>query len=151
MSVSVLGQNIQKIRKSKQMSALALSKEAGVGTSTISEIESGVRQSLQSRTIKKIANALDVNTDKLFEFELHEEYIVEDLEDVLTMIFSSDELSLENTILSIGEKDLLRKGFSEKISELILLRNLFKCNSQNISEMTSANELIEYRNKILHR
>ncbi len=60
MNVSILGKNIKRIRELKGISAYRLAKDAHVGASTISEIESGIRQSLNSVSMRKIAEALDV-------------------------------------------------------------------------------------------
>lgn len=61
-NVSELGKNIKKLRKNKGFSSYKLAKNANVGISTISQIESGNRQSLNSNTIEKIATALEVST-----------------------------------------------------------------------------------------
>ncbi|KEI10549.1 XRE family transcriptional regulator [Clostridium sp. K25] len=102
--VSILGQNIKKLRKEKGLSAYKLSKIAEIGTTTISEIENGKRQSLNSTTIGKIANALNITTDKLMSIEENKEYIVTDIEQTFKVILSSDELLLDDIELSNSEK-----------------------------------------------
>ncbi|EJO5349354.1 helix-turn-helix transcriptional regulator [Clostridium botulinum] len=102
--ISILGQNIKKIRTEKGLSAYKLSKLAKVGTTTISEIESGKRQSLNSTTIEKIANALNISTDKLMDVEENKEYIVTDIEQTIKLILTSDELVLDDINLSDNEK-----------------------------------------------
>ncbi len=102
--ISILGQNIKKIRTEKGLSAYKLSKLAKVGTTTISEIESGKRQSLNSTTIEKIANALNISTDKLMDVEENKEYIVTDIEQTIKLILTSDELVLDDIKLSDNEK-----------------------------------------------
>ncbi|HCL4479994.1 TPA: helix-turn-helix domain-containing protein [Clostridium botulinum] len=64
-NISELGKNIKKLRKNKGFSSYKLAKNANVGISTISQIESGNRQSLNSNTIEKIATALEVSTGML--------------------------------------------------------------------------------------
>ncbi|ACO84473.1 helix-turn-helix domain-containing protein [Clostridium botulinum] len=102
--ISILGENIKKIRTEKGLSAYKLSKLAKVGTTTISEIESGKRQSLNSTTIEKIANALNISTDKLMDVEENKEYIVTDIEQTIKLILTSDELVLDDIKLSDNEK-----------------------------------------------
>ncbi|HBJ2608683.1 helix-turn-helix transcriptional regulator [Clostridium botulinum] len=102
--ISILGQNIKKIRTEKGLSAYKLSKLAKVGTTTISEIESGKRQSLNSTTIEKIANALNISTDKLMDVEENKEYIVTDIEQTAKLILTSDELVLDDIKLNDNEK-----------------------------------------------
>lgn len=102
--ISILGQNIKKIRTEQGLSAYKLSKIAKVGTTTISEIENGKRQSLNSTTIEKIATALNITTDKLMNIEENKEYIVTDIEQTFKIILSSDELILDDIELSNNEK-----------------------------------------------
>lgn len=105
MSISILGVNIKKIREEKNVSAAELAKSAGVGASTISQIESGKRQSLQTTTVEKISNALGVSTDELFGLEIGKEYIVSDLEETLYVILSSEEISLDGKEMTKEEKN----------------------------------------------
>ncbi|WP_045905935.1 helix-turn-helix domain-containing protein [Clostridium botulinum] len=102
--ISILGQNIKKIRTEKGLSAYKLSKLAKVGTTTISEIENGKRQSLNSTTIEKIANALNISTDKLMDVEENKEYVVTDIEQTIKLVLSSDELVLDDIKLNETEK-----------------------------------------------
>ncbi|MBY6898767.1 helix-turn-helix domain-containing protein [Clostridium botulinum] len=102
--ISILGQNLKKIRTEKGLSAYKLSKLARVGTTTISEIENGKRQSLNSTTIEKIANALNISTDRLMDVEENKEYIVTDIEQTIKLILTSDELVLDDIKLSDNEK-----------------------------------------------
>ncbi|HDK7165885.1 TPA: helix-turn-helix transcriptional regulator [Clostridium botulinum] len=102
--ISILGQNIKKIRTEKGLSAYKLSKLAKVGTTTISEIENGKRQSLNSTTIEKIANTLNISTDKLMDVEENKEYVVTDIEQTINLILSSDELVLDDIKLNKTEK-----------------------------------------------
>ncbi|SHJ53916.1 Transcriptional regulator, contains XRE-family HTH domain [Clostridium cavendishii DSM 21758] len=98
--ISILGQNIKKIRESKGVSAYRLSKDANVGNATISQIESGKRQTLNADTLEKIANALNVSTNELFSLEEGQKYIVTDIEETMNLIFSSEGLTLDNIELS---------------------------------------------------
>ncbi|MBZ9693335.1 helix-turn-helix domain-containing protein [Clostridium sp. M14] len=63
--ISILGQNIKRIRINRGIKTTQLSKRAKVGISTISQIESGSRQSLKSDTLNKIVEALNVSVEDL--------------------------------------------------------------------------------------
>ena len=110
MSISILGMNIKRIREEKGLSAYKLAKEAGVGGSTISQIESGKRQSLNSATIEKIALVLNVDANQLLSMENNVEYTINDIEQAVSMILTSEELVLDNMSLSQEEKILLEKN-----------------------------------------
>lgn len=104
MDVSVLGINIKKIRDQQGLSAYKLSKLAKVGGATISEIESGIRQSLNSSTVEKIAKVLGVTTDSLYSAENEMEYIVKDIEQAIHFILYSEELILDDLEMNEDEK-----------------------------------------------
>ncbi|MCX7884274.1 MAG: helix-turn-helix domain-containing protein [Caloramator sp.] len=112
MPISILGQNIKKIREEKGISAYKLSKIAGVGISTISEIENGKRQSLNSSTIEKVANALNVSVDDLLLTEDNKEYPAIDIFQTINTILTSDELLLDDIPLSKTEKSQIKKGIN---------------------------------------
>jgi HTH-type transcriptional regulator, competence development regulator len=104
MNISVLGSNIKRIRELKGISAYKLAKAAGIGASTISQIETGNRQSLTSKTIEKIAAVLDITPNELLEMETGREYVVSDLLDTFEAILSSDEVTIDNIEMTEFEK-----------------------------------------------
>ncbi len=112
MSVSILGLNIKKIRTEKGISAFKLSKLAHIGASTVSEIESGKRFSLNSNTIEKIAGALDVTIDALMTPEENTEYIVKDLEQTMATILSIKDLMLDGTEITHIEKEQIKRNLA---------------------------------------
>ena len=57
---------IRELRTEKKLSQEALARLCGVSRITISGLESGRIQDTTSRTLKKIAEALDTSVDKLF-------------------------------------------------------------------------------------
>lgn len=126
MDISILGSNIRKLRDEKKLSAYKLAKLASVGAATISEIESGVRQSLNSSTIEKIALALEVKTDDLFAMENDTEYIVNDIDDTIEVIMASDELTLDDSPLTIVEKKQLKLLLKNAIEVIRLQRESLK-------------------------
>ena len=105
MNISILGINIKRIREEKGISAYKLAKDAGVGASTISQIETGKRQSLNSATVEKVANVLNVSTDELMSTEEEIEYVVYDIEQTIAVILSSDELVLDDVEMTREEKE----------------------------------------------
>ncbi|MDU4326726.1 MAG: helix-turn-helix transcriptional regulator [Clostridium celatum] len=150
MNISIVGQNIKRIRESRGLSAYKLAKLAQVGNTTISEIESGKRQNIKSDTLDKIAAALNVTTDDLLKVENSEEYIVQDIEDALDFLLSSDELTLKGENLTLAEKDLLMVTINEKIDEIIMLRNLFKTSGVDSNKLKTSKDLMYIRNRIIH-
>ncbi|MBU3107183.1 helix-turn-helix domain-containing protein [Clostridium gasigenes] len=119
MNISVLGENIKRLREAKGINPFRLSKLAGVGTATVAEIESGVRQSLRSDTIQKIASALEVSEQKLFEVE--GEYIVSDLLDVVDFIFEDEDIKINDISLTPIQAEAIKnelmltiKNFAKK-------------------------------------
>lgn len=121
VNISILGLNIKRIREEKGISAYKLAKEAEVGASTISQIESGKRQSLNTSTIEKIANVLEVSTDELLSTEPNTEYIIADIEQTIRLVLSSDELVLDDIEMTNKEKEQFLVG-TNAILEIIRLQ-----------------------------
>ncbi|PJI06601.1 MULTISPECIES: helix-turn-helix domain-containing protein [Clostridium] len=130
MEVSILGKNIKNIREKKGMNAYTLSKKAHVGASTISEIESGIRQNLNSSTVMKVANALGVSFDYLYKAETNTEYVIEDIEDALEMVLNSEELKLDDTKLNDNEQQQLKIAITSAL-------NIIRFNRKNVEERTN--------------
>lgn len=63
--MSTVGENLKKLRKAKKLTLKQLSIVSGVGQSTISDIEVGKAKNPKIETLNKLADALDVNLDKL--------------------------------------------------------------------------------------
>jgi len=61
----MLSENIKKSRKEKGLSQDKLAKLADVTLTTLVKIESGVNDNPTIRTLKKIADALDVSIDEI--------------------------------------------------------------------------------------
>ncbi len=61
------GERVRKLREQKKISQLTLAQKAKLDLTTINEIENGNRDPML-KTIWKIANALNVKLDKLFDF-----------------------------------------------------------------------------------
>lgn len=62
---SIIGKNIKKLRKQRDLSQDRLSKLADISHNTIIKIESGAIQSPTMNTAQKIAKALGVSLDDL--------------------------------------------------------------------------------------
>nr|WP_278678625.1 helix-turn-helix transcriptional regulator [Clostridium paraputrificum] len=106
--ISVLGENIKKIRLERNFTIQQLSELANVGKATISQIENGNRRSLRSETVEKIAYALNVTTDDLFSSKTDKEYIVSDLLETVDFILQDDEIAIDNIALNQNEKAQFR-------------------------------------------
>lgn len=72
--MSKLGKRIKELRKANNMTIKELSNEAGVGQSTISEIETGIAKNPKSETLSKLADALNVTVDSLLAEKWDDEY-----------------------------------------------------------------------------
>lgn len=113
--ISILGENIKRIREGKNLTGYKLSQISGVSKATLSQIENGDRQNLSSATLAKLAEALEVTAqDLLFEKDKNE-YIALDIEESIQILLSSDELSLDGKELTQTEKSTI---------ELYLLKSL---------------------------
>ncbi len=61
----MLSQTIKELRKKHKISQEELAKQAGITYSTLIKIESGANDNPTIKTMKKIADALDVSLDQL--------------------------------------------------------------------------------------
>ena len=61
----MLAQIIKELRKKHKISQEELAKQAGITYSTLIKIESGANDNPTIKTMKKIADALDVSLDEL--------------------------------------------------------------------------------------
>lgn len=116
--ISILGQNIKRIRQSKNISAALLSKLAGVGAATISQIESGKRQTLQGDTINKIAAAFNVSVNELLGEDGMINFETNDLCDILSIILNGNFLELDGSTMTYEEKLLLQTNMTMFISAI---------------------------------
>lgn len=118
--ISILGQNIKRVRESKKISAYKLAQISGVGNSTISQIESGKRQTLNVSTIEKLAIALNVEPNKLISPEDDTEYELTDFKEIISTILLSADITLDEIELT----DIEKKDISLAIEIVIqLIRN----------------------------
>lgn len=101
---SILGKNIKEIRESKKLSVNKLSQIAKVGQSTISQIETGQRQSLRSETLEKIAKALGVTTNDLLSID-EGSYEISDLSEAINFILQDDEITIDDILMNETEKE----------------------------------------------
>lgn len=107
-NVSVLGQNIKRIRQSQNISSTTLAKMADVGISTISQIETGKRQTLQGATINKIANALNVSVNDLLGENGVVNFETDEFCDIMSILINSKFLKIDGKQMSHEEKILLQ-------------------------------------------
>ena len=61
----MLAKSIKEFRKKHKVSQEELAKKAGITYSTLIKIESGVNENPTIKTMRKIADALDVSLDEL--------------------------------------------------------------------------------------
>lgn len=121
--ISLLGKNIKAIRERKGISAYKLSQLSGVNQATISYLESGKRQTANSETVNKLANALNVEINDLYHLDDNESYIVSDLVELINVLLTSDELTLNGKPLSNIEREYFKEGVIDRIKKIEELRN----------------------------
>lgn len=121
--ISLLGKNIKEIRERKGISAYKLSQLSGVNQATISYLESGKRQTANSETVNKLANALNVEINDLYHLNDDESYIVSDLMELVNVLLTSDELTLNGKPLSNIEREYFKEGVIDRIKKIEELRN----------------------------
>lgn len=108
--ISLLGKNIKKIRKNKELSIFQLSKLSNVSSSTISQIETGGRNSLKSDNLEKIAVALEVTPNSLLLNVKEEKKVISNIYESIIMDLSSDKVVLEDVIMTANEKEQFKLG-----------------------------------------
>lgn len=116
MEISILGQNIKHFRKAKGISAYRLAKESNVGGSTISQIENGQRQTLNSDTLVKIAEVLNISVNDLLNINDNTEYESNDLEEILNLLLADDYIMIDSQKITSDEKKELQLIFKIAIS-----------------------------------
>lgn len=92
--MTILSENIKKLRERAGMTIKELSELSGVGQSTISEIETGKAKNPKTATLTKIAKALNTSLDQLTEMELEHEYAITDVEEAMNLILNQENLML---------------------------------------------------------
>ena len=108
--ISELGLNIKKIRELRKISAYELAKRANVGNATISQIESGKRQTLKGDTLSRIAAALNVSESDLLGTSEKINFETNDLVDLLNIINYADFIELDGKRLSDDEKKIIENA-----------------------------------------
>lgn len=106
--ISVLGENLKKIRKEAGLNIKQLSQDSGVGRTTISEIERGISKNPKNETLKRICSVLNVTLDKLTSFDIGGE--LNELDYAIKVIFSQKSLKLHGNLLTDKDKIKLEKS-----------------------------------------
>ena len=101
------------------MSIKTLSELAGVGASTVSQIESGKRTSLRTETVEKIAKVLNVDVTTLLSAPGEGEYVVSDLKEAIEFVLSDDEISINDEIMTAEEKMKFKFAMEMAINTII--------------------------------
>ena len=61
-----MGHKLKEVREAKKMTQEELAKESGISRGTIAAIESGRAETTTTKTLLKLAKALDVTIDQIF-------------------------------------------------------------------------------------
>lgn len=122
MEISILGKNIKEYRNNRGWSLKKLTEIAEVGYATIYDLENGKKQNINSTTLEKVANALEVSTNELLGIDIVE-HTVDDILDTVEAIFESDELKIDDIKLTSKEKEILKSIYINGIDIIRLMRS----------------------------
>lgn len=114
--MTILGDNIKKLRERAGMSAKDLSLKSLVGQSTISEIEVGKIKNPRGETLMKIAKALNISVEEITEMELEYEYAITDVSEAMNIILEQPELYLHGEALTNEARIQLSNSIKMAIS-----------------------------------
>ena len=109
-----IGEKLASFRIKSKLSKTELSKKSGVGISTISELENGIRNSINTDNLQKLAEALGVYVVAFFtdESDGNVEIIdINDIEDYIRTILTDDNLTLDDKTLTDNEKYYVEVSF----------------------------------------
>lgn len=120
--ISILGQNIRKIRNQRNLGVNELSRLSGVSRSSISMIETGKLKSLSNENLIKIADVLNVTGDTLLGLKDDIEYDLTELSDIFEAILKTSDLRLDNIPLSYSELKELDIELKFVVKKLLLKR-----------------------------
>lgn len=121
--MTILGENIKKLRERAGYSIRQLADLSGVSKSVISEIESGESKNPRYQTINKLANSLNIAPESLTEMEFEHEYVITDVKEAFEIILSQENLTLNGETLTNDAKTQLINSikmalkFTEEIQE----------------------------------
>jgi transcriptional regulator with XRE-family HTH domain len=117
MEISTLGMNIKTLREKKGWSVNKLKEISSVGYATLHDIESGKSQTMNSKSLEKVARALNTTSDDLLNIESIE-FVVEDIAETIDAIFESEELKLDGINLSEYETEFLKDFFAAGVEKI---------------------------------
>ncbi|MBY6778574.1 helix-turn-helix transcriptional regulator [Clostridium botulinum] len=116
--ISIEGQNLKRIRESKNIKITELAKKAKVGIATISELESGIRKKSTTPTLKKLAAALDVSINDLLGIETETEYNIVDIQEMFQIILDANDMELYGRVLNDDDKKIMATMFKATVALL---------------------------------
>lgn len=121
--ISQLGKNIKYYREEKGWNLLKLKEKSKLAYSTLHAIENGKTQNLSSKTLIKVADALDVSPSLLI--NNNSETITDisnDLSLIIINLFNRDYLTLDNIKLNKDELIILEILFKSAINSIRNIR-----------------------------
>lgn len=149
MNITLLAENIKRLKVKKGYSSYKIAKLSGVAESTLSLIENGKRKNVTMETVQKIASALNVSTEELVACSEEEEYEVSDIYDLIDVIFQASDLILNNQKLSSIEKKYLKNSFYESLDNLIMTRKIFSDVNFDMTSIKNYQDFVLERSLIL--
>ena len=121
--MTILGENIKKLRDRAGYSIRKLSEFSGVSKSVICEIESGKAKKPRFETITKLAVALNVTPETLNDIEFEHKYMVTDVREAFYIIMNQPNLAIngeeitQEARLQLTNSIKMALQFAEEIQE----------------------------------
>jgi transcriptional regulator with XRE-family HTH domain len=129
--MTILGDNIKKLRLNNELTLAKLSEISGVGQSTINDIENGKAKNPKTDTLTKLANALGVNINEL-------------LCQYWDATINNDQLKEEVALYETGEFET-----AEAAMQFILKQPAIMGYGGFDADKLSKEEIIEFANELL--
>ncbi len=145
-----LGNNVKNLRRKKGYSIMKIRELTGLSKSTISELEND-KSSPTAETLKKIADAIDVNVEEFFKEHFNEaspEYIHSNIDN--TKLHFEPHASMEEQKKQSEAFDLIPEEFTSADEARIYIgkHQIFSSDGFNVNKL-SDEEVLEFANALL--
>lgn len=139
--MNIIGENIRKIRKSKNITQTELAKRINTTNEYISKIERGLRQNPSSKTLNKIAKALEVPVEVLYKEDTEKELsLLEILQGIYENTPDMKETIVGQLVKGLIENNLMNpdgtipKQVDKQVKDLIIEASRLQAISKNIKK-----------------
>lgn len=148
----MLGDNIKKIRKDKNLSVNNLSKLSGVSLGYMSDLENNNAQNPTMDKLKAIATALNVEVEDFFKSEPLSEERLKELDESLDKESQKIEYETHNDKKITTSLDIIPEEFinPEEARSYISKHKIFSSEGFNVNKL-SDDEILEFGNALLEQ